>query len=329
MPLSIAQAVARAVDHMGVPIGKSFMLRDRIRALIDTPAPSEPTVRSTAPSPSPVAAELARALERGELRLVWQPLVRLGSGRAHAAEALVRWQHPDRGLLTPDQFIPLAEETGLIVPLGRWVIGEACRQAAAWISSGDPILREFRVAVNISTRQLADETLVDTVRKAMARTGLGRGRLVLEITESTLMEDPDRAAETLRELAALGLGVAIDDFGTGYSSLAALKHLDLDALKLDRSLVTGVARGTRDSAIVEAVVAMSRALDLRMVAEGVESEEELRELRRLGCDLAQGFYFARPVPAKELEALLAEGIAWPEGMPDMPDRMTPPPTVEA
>ena len=238
-------------------------------------------------------AELRHAIERDELLLHYQPIVALADGSVRGLEALVRWEHPERGLVPPGDFIPLAEESGLIVPLGRWVLGEACRQAAAWSSVG--------VAVNVSTRQLVDRRLVTDVADILSRTGLDPARLTLEITETLIMERLESSLELLHQLKALGVRLSLDDFGTGYSSLSYLERLPLDVLKLDRSFVSGLDRGEDEPAIVAAIIEMGRALGVTVIAEGVETEEQLERLRGLGCAYAQGFHFARPQPAAAFE----------------------------
>ncbi len=240
--------------------------------------------------------DLRRAIEDGgELRLHYQPIVAVTDGGVRAVEALVRWQHPERGLVPPGEFIPLAEQSGLIVPLGRWVLGEACAEAAAW--------PDFGVSVNVSTRQLLDRGLVADVAAVLARTGLAPDRLSLEITETLIMERLEASTELLRELKALGVRLCLDDFGTGCSSLSYLERLPLDVLKLDRSFVSGLGPTAQEPAIVAAVIEMGRALGMTVVAEGVETEEQRDRLEDLGCGFAQGFYFARPMAAAEISAL--------------------------
>ncbi|MBV8559245.1 MAG: EAL domain-containing protein, partial [Acidimicrobiia bacterium] len=248
---------------------------------------------------------LRRAPQRGELRALYQPIVRLADGAMVACEALVRWVHPERGLLEAAQFVPLAEETGIIVPIGGWVLEEACRQAASWPGDGTAPA----VSVNLSARQLSRADLVDGVAQALTASGLDPDRLWLEITESVLMEDADTAVDALGRLRALGVHLCVDDFGTGYSSLAYLRRFPVDALKVDRSFVAGLGKDPEDSAIVEAVVSMAHSLRLSVVAEGVETDDQLARLRDLGCELAQGFYFAAPVPATALDAFSA-GSRW-------------------
>jgi diguanylate cyclase (GGDEF)-like protein/PAS domain S-box-containing protein len=232
---------------------------------------------------------LYRALERSELRIYYQPIVSLGDARCTGAEALVRWAHPERGLVAPDDFIDVAEETGLIVPMGAWVLEEACRAVARWHESGG-VDAPFSVSVNLSARQLAHSDVVQAVRTALDRTGADPAMLGLEITESVLMGET--SVETVAALKALGVKLSIDDFGTGYSSLGYLKRFPVDVVKVDRSFVDGLGTDPEDSAIVAAVVSLGHALGLEVVAEGVETERQLAELVRLGCDFAQGYWFA-------------------------------------
>ncbi|HXT22024.1 MAG TPA: EAL domain-containing protein, partial [Thermoanaerobaculia bacterium] len=249
--------------------------------------------------------DLRRALERQELELLYQPVACIGDGRLCGFEALVRWHHPERGLLLPTQFVPNAEETGLIVPLGAWVLEAACKQIAAW---GDALSREkeLGVSVNLSARQLAHPELVALVRRTLESTGAPASRLKLEITESVLMADAPAAQNVLQQLRrGLGLSVVIDDFGTGYSSLAYLHQFPIDTLKIDRSFVSRLGNG--DEEIVRAIVTLGRSLRMQVLGEGVETHAQLAALQRLGCDLAQGFLLAPPLPAAEAEALLQRG----------------------
>jgi diguanylate cyclase (GGDEF)-like protein/PAS domain S-box-containing protein len=239
-----------------------------------------------------VANDLRRALEREELRVHYQPIVQLEDGRVTGFEALARWHHPERGLVEPNDFIDLAEETGLVVPLGAWVLEEACRQAVRWHTAGAAI----SMSVNLSPRQLAEPSLPHDVAQALARTGIAPDALHLEITESTLMQDAAATIEALRALHALGLRLSIDDFGTGFSSMSYLKRFPVDALKVDKSFVDGLGRDPEDTAICTAVVSLAHALGLCAVAEGVETPEQLADLRTLGCELAQGYLFGEPAP---------------------------------
>ncbi len=246
-------------------------------------------------------AALRRALERGEFDLWFQPLLETASGKLVAAEALVRWHHPERGLLRPHRFIPLAEEVGLILPLGEWVVRQACAAAAGWARAGLPL----RVAVNLSARQFEAGNLVATVKQALDDAGLEPGRLELELTESLLMRDLDAAVGTLARLRAAGMKLAIDDFGVGYSSLNYLTRFGVDRLKIDRSFMAGLP-DSENRGIVRAVISMARSLNLQVVGEGVEQPEQLAFLEREGCDLVQGYLLGRPMPADDFDALLAE-----------------------
>ena len=252
---------------------------------------------------------LHRAVELRQLRLHYQPIVDLVTGGVLGAEALVRWQHPALGLLPPDHFIPLAEETGLIVPIGEWVLREACWQVRRWEHAiGLPAA--FTVSINLSVGQLARPRLPKAVQAAIEHARIDASRITLEITESALLQEPEAAIATMRDLKALGVSLCVDDFGTGYSSLSYLKQLPIDALKVDRAFVRGLDVDIEDRAIAEAVVALAHTLGLGAVAEGVENESQLSQLRRLGCDGAQGFYFSRPVPAAEAGELLRSRSTW-------------------
>jgi diguanylate cyclase (GGDEF)-like protein len=252
---------------------------------------------------------LRRALERAEFELHYQPIVDGRSGATAGAEALVRWRHPELGLLLPSEFVPLAEENGLIVPLGEWVLEEACRQNLAWQEAGLP---PIRVVVNLSSRQLR-RTLPDVVARTLQTTGLESRFLGLELTESLLVKHHREDTDTLQALRAMGLHLAVDDFGTGYSSFSYLKHLPLDALKIDRSFIREVTISPDDAAITTAIIAMAHALELRVVAEGIETEAQRAVLRAQGCDDMQGYLFSRPVPAEALAAFLAKAPVQPRG----------------
>jgi EAL domain-containing protein (putative c-di-GMP-specific phosphodiesterase class I) len=245
---------------------------------------------------------LRHALDRREFMLHYQPQVDIAGGRLVGAEALIRWYHPELGLVPPDKFIPLAEETGLIVDIGNWVLREACAQATAWQAAGLP---PIRVAVNISARQFRDKTLVEVVRRVLAETGLDADRLELEITESAIMHNPGEATAILDTLKAMGLHIAVDDFGTGYSSLAYLKRFPIDVLKIDRSFIRDIVTEPDDAAITSAIVALARKLDIKTVAEGVETDDQVAILRQYGCHLLQGFLFSKPLPPVDFAARLA------------------------
>jgi diguanylate cyclase (GGDEF)-like protein len=257
---------------------------------------------------------LRQALARHELRVHYQPIVSRKEGRVVGAEALLRWDHPELGLVPPAEFIPVAEQTGLILPIGRWVLEEACREAVLWSEDCEPGSRPY-VTVNLSVRQFSDPDLVKVLTEILARTGLDAAQLGLEITESALMEEIDSPLETLNALKDIGVRLMLDDFGTGYSSLSYLRTFPIDALKVDRMFVSDLDEQTGDAAILEAVVAMADALGIAVVAEGVETREQLARLTLLGYDFAQGYYFARPRPAEEVRRLfgstplaLASGI---------------------
>jgi diguanylate cyclase (GGDEF)-like protein/PAS domain S-box-containing protein len=245
--------------------------------------------------------ELRQAIQGDELCLHFQPEIDLRTGKCTGVEALVRWQHPTRGLLAPIHFIPIAEESGLIVPLGRWVLQAACRQAAAWRAAGDGPLS---VSVNLSAREIAQPDLVGRVSEALDQSGLDPSGLRLEITETSIMDDPEGAAEVLASLRDLGVRLDIDDFGTGYSSLLYLRRFAVDYLKIDRSFVAGIGENQQDDAIVASVIDLAHAFELGVVAEGVETRAQADWLQRMGCDLGQGFLWARPVPAAELAQVL-------------------------
>jgi diguanylate cyclase (GGDEF)-like protein/PAS domain S-box-containing protein len=253
-----------------------------------------------------VERELRHALDREELALHYQPVVNLRSGEIGGLEALVRWQHPERGLLDPAEFVPIAEDSGLIEPIGRWVQERACRQILEWHEQR-PDERPFDVAVNLSARQVAHRDLPATVAEIIARTGIDPIHLRLEITESVLVEESATAIASLEALNELGVRLVLDDFGTGYSSLAYLNRFPFHALKIDRSFVDALGIEQERTAIVEAIIGMARALSLEVIAEGVESEVQLAELRRLGCDYAQGHLFHAAMPAAEVSRLLAAG----------------------
>jgi diguanylate cyclase (GGDEF)-like protein len=250
-------------------------------------------------------AKLRHALARGELSLHYQPKLDIRTRQVTGVEALLRWNNPELGAVSPATFIPLAEETGLIVPIGAWVLLEACKQAKRWQDSGLP---GVRVAVNLSARQFRDPMLGQTIGRAFSESGLDPRLLELEITESMVMQEPEKAAALLKDLKSMGLHLSIDDFGTGYSSLAYLKRFPIDSLKIDRSFVKDIPGNADDLAITQAVVAMAHGLRLRTVAEGVETQEQLEWLKRFGCDEVQGYLFSKALPADEMGRFLASNF---------------------
>jgi diguanylate cyclase (GGDEF)-like protein/PAS domain S-box-containing protein len=250
---------------------------------------------------------LRHALERNEFLLHYQPRIEVASGRIVGVEALIRWQHPEKGIVSPATFIPLAEETGLIVPIGEWVLRNACSQNKAWQDAG---FQKIQVSVNISVRQFTNNNLVSTVRDILKETGLSAACLELEITESSVMLNPDQAINTLKELKALGLSISIDDFGTGYSSLSHLKNLPVDILKVDQSFVKGIHENKSDKTLVSTIINMGHSLGLSVVAEGVETAEQLSFLGERNCQEVQGFYLSKPLSSESLQALLGN---WDQG----------------
>lgn len=271
-----------------------------------------------APQMSEAAAELMllgsrlrHAIERGEFTLNYQPFVDMRSGRIVGVEALLRWQQPELGLIPPARFIPVAEQTGLITPLGEWVLGEACRQMRRWHEQG---LSELQLAVNISARQLRQPDFVARVRRALQETGLPPQALVLEITESVMVENPERVQAFFAELHRLGVEIAVDDFGTGYSSLSYIRDYRVDYIKIDRSFVSDLAVTHPESSLARAIVAMAKTLGVRVIAEGVETETQQEFLRQLECEQGQGYLYAYPQPAAEVEVLLHGGLL-PSGAP--------------
>ena len=242
---------------------------------------------------------LRRGLAANEFELHFQPKVEVATNQTKSVEALIRWRHPQRGLMRPDAFIPLAEESGIIVELGEWVLREACRNARQWQLAG---MMPLRIAVNLSARQFRQKQLVEVVQSALRDADLPPQFLELELTESAVMYDPEESARILEQLSRLGVQISIDDFGAGYSSLSHLKRFPLDKLKIDRSFIRDVIHSSEDASIVRAVISLAHSLKLKVIAEGVESSEQLEFLRELGCDRYQGYYFSPPMSSEELAA---------------------------
>jgi len=248
-----------------------------------------------------LAADLHRALERNELLMHYQPQVDALTGRIIGAEALIRWQHPTRGMVPPSVFIPVAEETGLIQPIGAWVLKTACAQAREWQALGVPLPT---ISVNVSVRQFMRKDLLDTLVNVIKDTGIDARVLELEVTESLIMNDAEEFVATLKKLKDVGIKIAIDDFGTGYSSLNYLKRMPVDRLKVDQSFVRDIHKDPESTTIVEAIISLGHSLKLKVIAEGVETEQQLEFLRDRGCEEFQGFHFSRPVPVEQFTALL-------------------------
>jgi diguanylate cyclase (GGDEF)-like protein len=265
----------------------------------------QPSMRKEAANRVTVQMDLAGALEHDEMFLLYQPIFDLRTEQPIAVEALIRWQHPTRGVVPPGEFIPVAEASELIVPFGRWVLGEACRQAAAWRAAG----HRLGMSVNFSARQLDRDELIDDVRRALESNGVDAGDLTLEITETALMRDADAAAVRLHALKEIGVRIAIDDFGTGYSSLAYLSRFPVDELKIDRSFVSSIGSSKESAALVHTVVQLGRTLEITTLAEGIEETADLDALLRERCELGQGFLLARPISPDAVEALVEEARA--------------------
>jgi EAL domain-containing protein (putative c-di-GMP-specific phosphodiesterase class I) len=248
-------------------------------------------------------SSLRHAIERKEFRLYYQPQIDTASGVIIGVEALLRWQHPDFGLVAPAEFIPLLEETGLIVPAGEWVLHTACEQLRAWHAAGWPMLR---LAVNLSPRQFQTAGLARMIERGLATTGCDPALIELEITENVLLQHTVTTLDALEALGALGVRMAIDDFGTGYSSLSYLRRYAIDTLKIDRSFVHDVPGDADDSALASAIIVLAQSLKLNVIAEGVETEAQREFLQERGCRIMQGYLFSRPLPADELGALLGK-----------------------
>lgn len=244
---------------------------------------------------------LRKAIERNELHVFYQPQIDVKSGRVIGMEALIRWMHPEHGMISPLNFIPLAEETGLIVPIGEWVLRNACSQTKAWIDAG---FGPMKVGVNLSMRQFKEKNMINMVNKTLIDTGLNSRYLELELTESTAMHDANETIGIINELKTSGINISMDDFGTGYSSLSYLKDLPIDTLKIDQSFIRNMADNKNDTAIVKAIINMAHSLTLNVIAEGVETAQHLSILEALNCDEVQGYLFSKPLPVLEFERLL-------------------------
>jgi EAL domain-containing protein (putative c-di-GMP-specific phosphodiesterase class I) len=249
-------------------------------------------------------ADLQKAVERREFVLQYQPIFLMESGDLYGVEALVRWEHPRRGLIPPGEFISLAEESGAIIGLGNWILGEACRQGAAW-REAFPEKSGWTISVNVSVKQLQHPRFVDDVRAALEATGLEPDRLILEITESVMMQDVSAMMERLRALKEVGVRLAIDDFGTGYSSLSYLREFPFDLLKIDKAFIDDVAEVAGQKDLTRAIIELGKTLHLALVAEGIEHSDQVDKLNALDCDLGQGFFFAEPLDAEGVDRLLA------------------------
>jgi EAL domain-containing protein (putative c-di-GMP-specific phosphodiesterase class I) len=248
-------------------------------------------------------SDLHTAVSAGQFQLYYQPKVDTQTGEVRSAEALIRWAHPTRGIVSPADFIPLAEECGLIVEIGGWVIREACRQTRAWQLEGVPSLR---VSVNLSASQFRDSGLVDVIRSALDDAGLEPRYLEVELTESAVMSDAEKSIDILEQLSAMGVLVSVDDFGTGYSSMSYLRRFPIDKLKIDRVFIDELVSRPEDASIVRAIVSLAHSLRLKVVAEGVETPAQLDFLKAAGCDEYQGYHFSRPLPAADFERLIRE-----------------------
>ena len=306
---------------VGVAIGSASgtdvpdLLRDADTAMYVAKTGGKDSVRLFAPSMHERAHERFRlqvdlrdALERSELVLFYQPIFEMFDGRLKGFEALVRWSHPTRGLIAPERFIPLAEENGLIVPVGRWVLREAVGQMTAW-DRRHSSARGLSVSVNVSTVQLTSPSLIGDVTGVLERSGIAPSRLVLEITEGSLANETERVIEVLQELRSLGVRIAIDDFGTGYASLSHLQRLPVDILKVDKSFVTALSEGGKSRALLQAILGVGQALSLAVVAEGIEAQTQMTTLQEMGCQMAQGFLVGKPSPAEVAESLLGSGMS--------------------
>jgi diguanylate cyclase (GGDEF)-like protein/PAS domain S-box-containing protein len=311
--LRLSASIGVALAEPGEPVDMERMVEDADAAMYRAKERGgaraelfDTGMRERAVKALDVEQELQCAIEHGELRLHYQPQVDLASGRMIGAEALLRWEHPERGLLAPGTFLEVAEESGLIVEIGSWAVGEVCRRLRTWQDREETA--GLRLSVNLGARELSHPDIVSTVLGAVRRTAIDPACLCIEVTESTAMADRDSGFRALRELSLAGVCVAIDDFGTGYSSLDQLRHMPVDVLKIDRSFVQGMGPDSPDTALVAAALAMGAALSMQVVAEGIETDDHASALRDLECRIGQGFLFSRPLPPEELDGLLEAGL---------------------
>jgi EAL domain-containing protein (putative c-di-GMP-specific phosphodiesterase class I) len=253
--------------------------------------------------------DLRHAIERKEIFIHYQPIVLLETGAISGFEALIRWQHPERGFISPADFIPVAEETGLIIPIGRWVLQEACRQIRLW-QNRFPAFARLSISVNLSGKQFSQSDLIEQIKQALHETNLNPNSLKLEITESVVMENIEAATNMLNQLRALGVDSSIDDFGTGYSSLSYIHRFPSSTLKIDRAFVNRMTDHSDNLEIVRTIVMLARNLGMNVIAEGTETEEQVAQLRTLGCEYAQGFFFSKPISAAAVAELLANAHAY-------------------
>jgi len=248
--------------------------------------------------------DLRHAVERGEIVLHYQPIVSLSTGELHGFETLVRWKHPVRGLITPMEFIPCCEDIGLIIPLGLWILTEACRQLKAW-TTAEPSRAHLTMSVNLSAKQLKSPDLTEKISEVLTLTGVNPNSLILEITESAMVSDLDASISSLNGIRALGVRLHLDDFGTGYSSLSSLHRFPLNGLKIDRSFMTNLSDRRDYMAVVHAIITLAKHLGMTLIAEGIETTDQITLLQSMECDLAQGYYFCRPTDATGIEAYMA------------------------
>jgi len=306
MQVSITVSIGVAVGRYATPDG---LLRDADLALYAAKAAGrdrytlfDASMHADVEGRVALEADLAEALSKDQLFLLYQPIIDLASGRVERLEALLRWRHPVRGIVAPDQFIPLAEESGLIVPIGRWVLKEACRQARGWAG---PDGRKAGISVNVSAHQLGREDFAGDVRTALEESGLDPAALMIEITETTVMRDVGAACKHLGEVKALGATIAVDDFGTGYASLSQLQKMPADVIKVDRSFIAALEGGEQSRDLLQAILGVGHSMSLKVIAEGIETEEQLRTVAEMGCEMAQGYLIGRPAPAEAVEGLLS------------------------